>query len=158
MAGESEQATAEAGAEAIRHYFEQRSVEPVGGDDGRFTVYVPTANGDDERLQVGLASTPVSRGVVARVKAPRRVSEDNFPAVLWLCNEWNRRNPLPRAALSVGEVDGARVGTCVLEGWLPATAEYPEDQLTRFIDSVVSGARSFWASARLQDLAPVTTG
>lgn len=142
-----------AGAAAITGYLKDRGVEAVTSGDGRFTVYVGIEDGSDERLQVSLASTPGTGGILARVQARRRVNREDWPKVLVIANEWNRRNPSPRAALAQRGQAERVVGVILLEAWLPATATYPPDQVRRFVDSVIGGARRFWSSGAIRELA-----
>jgi hypothetical protein len=137
---------------SIESYFAARGVTPETAGDGRYTMYVPLGSGSDERLQVSIAATDRSAGVMARVRAVRAVPREQFPQALMACNEWNRRNPTPRAALAQ-RGDGA-VAECLLEDWLPASDAPAPDQLARFVDAVVGGARRFWASPTMTELAP----
>jgi hypothetical protein len=135
---------------SIESYFAARGVTPATAGDGRYTMYVPIGGGSDERLQVSIAATDRSAGVMARVRAVRAVPREQFPQALMACNEWNRRSPTPRAALAQ-RGDGAE---CLLEDWLPASDAPASDQVARFVDAVVGGARRFWASPTMSELAP----
>lgn len=138
------------GAQAIERYFASRNAEAVTAGDGRYTVYVP--GGDNgENLQLSLASTPASRGVLARVKARRVVPEAELPRALLAVNRWNRSSPLPHAvvATSAGEES---VGTVFLEGYLPPGPSVDDDQVRRFIEAIVAGSRHFWSSDTVREL------
>lgn len=136
---------AQAGARAIEAHFESAGMSPVTSGDGRFVIYIP-GKGQAEDLQLTLASTPASRGILARVKARRSIEAADWPRSLVLVNKWNRSCPLPHATLSAT----GTVGAFLLEGSLPPSLEYPESLVARFIDTVVVGARQFWSGTAIR--------
>jgi len=142
---------ARAGVIAIEAYFSARGLTPVSAGDGRFTVYVPGGSGTQD-LQLGLASTPAARGILVRLKARRTVAQAHWPKALLLANQWNRSSPLPQAVLAARGSGSAATGFLFVEGFLPPSSEPDPDQLTRFIDTAVAGARQFWSSAAVRDL------
>lgn len=146
------QPQAKTGAKAIEAYFAKRGVKPVTNGDGRYTVYVPLGPETDERMQLSLACTPRSAGILARIRLQRAVEREQFPQALLACNQWNRRNPTPRAAMAP-RGDGS-LAECLLEDWLPAAPKPAADQMTLFVDAIVGGARRFWASPTMDELAP----
>lgn len=145
-------ALAKAGADAIEAYFTTRGTSPVTAGDGRFTVYVPGGEGTDD-LQLSLASTPASRGILARVKSRRAIAPSEWPAAGLVANRWNRSSPLPHVVLATRGDGDTAVGTFLIEGFLPPSATVDPDQVRRFAEAVVAGARQFWASPSVRHLA-----
>lgn len=135
---------ARAGTRAIETYFRDRKTEPITAGDGRFSVFIPGGEAT-ETLQLALASTPASRGVLARVKARRTVALDDIPRALLLVNHWNRSNPLPHVALATRGDGTDTVGHLLVEALLPASPDIAEDLVANFIDAVVAGGRQFWS-------------
>jgi hypothetical protein len=142
---------ARTGAKAVEAYFASRNVEAVTSGDGRYTVYVP-GGGETEDLQLSLASTPASRGVLARVKARRVVPAADLAKVMAAANRWNRSSPLPHVVVATRGMGDQAVGTVFLEGFLAPAAELDTDQVRRFIEAVVAGSRQFWSSPTVRDL------
>lgn len=136
---------ARAGAQAIESHFQAAGLNPVTSGDGRFVVYIP-GKGEAEDLQLTLASTPASRGILARVKARQSVEPQHWGRALVLINKWNRSCPLPHASLSATGI----AATFLLEASLPPSPEYPTVMMARFIDTVVVGARNFWSGAAIR--------
>lgn len=142
---------ARAGATAIEAYFASRNATPVTAGDGRYTIYIPGGEGTED-LQLSLASTPASRGILARVKTRRGIPAADWPKALTFANQWNRSSPLPQAVLASRDSGGQAVGALFLEGFLPPSEQVDADQLRRFIETVVAGARQFWSSDKVRDL------
>lgn len=142
---------AKAGADSIEAYFSQRGATPVSAGDGRFTVYIPGGDGTED-LQLSLASTPAARGILARVKARRIVSQADWARAQVVVNRWNRSNPLPHAVLAARGSGSEAVGVLLVEAFLPPSATPDEDQIRRFIETVVAGARRFWSSPGVREL------
>ncbi len=139
------------GVSAIEAYFAARNADAVTEGDGRFTIFIPGGEAT-ETLQLALASTPASRGILARVKTRRTVAQADWPKALLLINRWNRSSPLPHAVLAArGDNDNA-VGHVLVEGLLPAAPGIDHDLAARFIDSVVAGARQFWSSVAIRTI------
>lgn len=138
---------AQAGARAIEAHFQSAGLTPITSGDGRYVVYIP-GKGQVDDLQLTLASTPASRGILARVKARRSVAPDDWGRALVMVNKWNRSCPLPHATLS----STADVGSFLLEGSLPGSEEYPAPLVARFVDTVVLGARQFWSGGAVREL------
>ena len=145
------------GVAAIEAYFAARNASPVTAGDGRFSVYVP--GGDQtETLQLALASTRAARGILARVKARRTIASSDWPKALLLANKWNRSNPVPHVVLSTRGSGDTATGHLLVEGLLTPTAGIGDDQVARFVDTVVSGARQFWSSPAVRSIsAPLPT-
>lgn len=135
---------ARAAAHAVEDYFRARQISPVTSGDGRYVVYVP-GNGDAIDLQLTLAATPAARGILARVKARRTIAPTDWGRAMTLANKWNRSCPLPHVTLSARGSGPAAVGAFLVEAALPQAPEYAQEQVTRFIDTVLVGARQFWA-------------
>lgn len=142
---------ARAGATAVEAYFASRNAKPVTVGDGRYTIYIPGGDGTED-LQLSLASTPASRGILARVKTRRGIPAADWPKALTFANQWNRSSPLPQAVLASRDSGGKAVGSIFLEGFLPPAQEVDPDQLRRFIETVVAGARQFWSSDKVREL------
>ena len=142
---------ARAGVTAIESYFSARGLTPVSAGDGRFTVYVPGGEGTED-LQLALASTPAARGILARLKARRTVAQADWPKATLLINQWNRSSPLPHVVLAARGTGSSATGFLLVEGFLPPASEPDADQVVRFIDTVVAGARQFWSSQAIRDL------
>lgn len=140
---------ARVGVAAVETYFRSKNLQPVTAGDGRFVVYVP-GNAETADLQLTLAATPAARGILARVKARRTVDAQNWGRALVLTNKWNRSCPLPHATLVTRGSGGQAVGAFLLEGSLPQAEEYSELQVARFIDTIVLGARQFWAGEAIR--------
>lgn len=133
------------GVAAIEAYFASRNATATTAGDGRFSIYIP--GGDDtETLQLALASTPAARGILARVKVRRTVAQADWPKALLLINRWNRSSPLPHAVLAARGSGADAVGHILLEGYLTPMPGIDADQVARFVDAVVAGARQFWSS------------
>lgn len=142
---------ARAGAKAIEAYFAAKGTTPVTKGDGRYTVYIPGGDGT-ANLQMALASTPAARGVLARCKARRFVDRKDWPRALLLVNQWNRSSPLPHVVLaSRGDGDQA-VGFLLVEGFLAPPTNPDPDQINRFIEVTVAGARQFWSSQAIRQI------
>ena len=135
---------ARAGARAVEDYFQHRKIAPVTAGDGRYVVYVP-GNGQAVDLQLTLAATPAARGVLARVKARRTVAPADWGRAMTLANKWNRSCPLPHVTLSARGTGADAVGAFLVEAALPQAPEYSPEQMSRFIDTVLVGARQFWS-------------
>ncbi len=139
------------GSAAIEAYFASRGAEAVTEGDGRYTIFIP--GGDDtETLQLAVASTPASRGILARVKTRRTVARDDWPKALLLLNRWNRSSPLPHVVLAArGDAEDA-IGHLLVEGLLPASPDIDDTFVAHFIDTVVAGARQFWSSVAIRTI------
>lgn len=151
---------ARAGATAIESYFASRNVEAVTAGDGRYTVYVPGGDGTED-LQLSLASTPASRGILARVKTRRMIPAADWPKALLIANQWNRSSPLPQVVLASRGSGPDAVGALFLEGFLPPAVDVDPDQVRRYIETMVAGARQFWSSDTVREVArplPAPTG
>ncbi|HET8930133.1 MAG TPA: YbjN domain-containing protein [Acidimicrobiales bacterium] len=139
------------GVKAIEAYFTARGADAVTEGDGRFTIFIPGGE-STETLQLALASTPASRGILARVKTRRTVAQADWPKALLLLNRWNRSSPLPHAVLAArGDNDNA-IGHLLVEGLLPASPGVDDDTVARFVDTVVAGARQFWSSVAIRTI------
>lgn len=139
------------GVTAIEAYFSTRGTNAVTEGDGRFTIFIPGGEGT-ETLQLALASTPASRGILARVKTRRTVAQADWPKALLLLNRWNRSSPLPHAVLAARGDDDNAIGHLLVEALLPAAPGIDHDLVARFIDSVVGGARQFWSSVAIRTI------
>jgi len=137
------------GVAAIEAYFVARGAEPVTAGDGRFSIFVPGGEGT-ETLQLALASTPASHGILVRVKTRRTVAQADWPKALLLLNRWNRSSPLPHVVLAARGAGEAAVGHLLVEGLLPAAVGVDADLVARFVDGVVAGARQFWSSTAIR--------
>ena len=142
---------ARAGAQAIEAYFAGKGATPVTRGDGRYTVYIPGGDGT-ANLQLALASTPAARGILARLKARRFVEQKDWPKALLLINQWNRSSPLPHVTLATRTEGDRPVGFLLVEGFLPPPSTPDSDQVNRFIETVVAGARQFWSSQAIRQL------
>lgn len=148
---------ARSGAQAIEAYFESKGTTPVTNGDGRYTIYVPGGDGT-ANLQLALASTPAARGILARLKARRFVDQKDWPTALLLINQWNRSSPLPHVTLATRDQGDATVGFLLVEGFLPPPTVPDPEQIHRFIETVVAGARQFWASQSIRKLTKPVPG
>lgn len=139
------------GAQAIEAYFAARGASPVTKGDGRYTVYVPGGDGT-ANLQLALASTPAARGILARCKARRFVARSDWPQALLLLNQWNRSSPLPHVVLASRGEGQAATGFLLVEAFLPPPTTPDADQVSRFIETTVAGARQFWSSQAIRQI------
>jgi hypothetical protein len=137
------------GVAAIEAYFAGRNATPVTAGDGRFSIFVPGGDGT-ETLQLALASTPAARGILARVKVRRTIGQADWPKALLLINKWNRSSPLPHAVLSARGTGAGATGHVLIEGYLTPMPGIDAGQVARFVDTVVAGARQFWASEAMR--------
>ncbi len=142
---------ARAGAKAIEGYFAARGATPMTAGDGRYTIYIPGGDGTAD-LQLALASTPAARGILARLKARRIVEQINWPRASLTINQWNRSSPLPHVVLAARGEGESAVGFLLVEGFLPPPTNPDPDQVNRFIETVVAGARQFWSSPAVRDM------
>ena len=69
-----------------------------------------------------------------------------------LANKWNRSNPMPHVVLSTRGSGPDASGHLLVEGFLTPTAGISDDQVARFVDAVVAGARQFWSSEAIRGL------
>lgn len=140
-----------AGAAAVERYLTARGTRPVRLGEGRYAVYVPGRSGMPD-LELVLASTAASRGVLARVRTLLRVSQDQTPRALQLANKWNRACVMPHAVLATREVGDDLESMLLLEGYLVPVRAWDDDQVGQFVEQVISGSRRFWASTTVRGL------